>query len=668
MSGVIESTILNSVGSPLTTKGDVYGYSTANARIPVGANGQVLTADSAQTLGVKWSTPGSGTGNITDINTDATPSQTLTVGSTGTDFAIVDNGSGDHKFNLPSASATARGLVSTGGQTFAGIKTFSSLPVFSAATANTVPYLDAGKALASSAVTPTELGYVSGVTSAIQTQLGTKSPLASPTFTGTVTLPSGTISSSAWDTGTSTFTSNGIAFTSKAPLDSPVFTTQITASYATASTVPYLDASKHLVSSAVTPTTLGFLDATSSIQTQLNGKQSSFSGFTTDGVIYATSATAVASTAAGTAGQVLTSNGAGVAPTYQAVLTIGTTTITSGTDTRIPFNDGGTVADNSGLTFTKATGTLQATVFSIGTSGNHTFSLTGSNIQLKANGTNIMQFDSSEAGMLNGKHFINYTNGTSDIGVSGNAFRHLFLTSFENLADITTPATPAASTTSWYSKSQIPTYKNAAAAEKLIGADAVTIGQPVGSASANNVLYADGSSNLAGETTLAKSRGGTGADNSSVTFPSSGTIAVTFASSQVVCDTGNGNGSTNTVIRRYTNSTTTGSDITYADSATLGGTFTINTAGLYSISVTDFNNSSSNRSFGISLNSNQLTTSIDTITTANRLIETSTQNNQTTANCSTVARLAVNDVIRSHNDSGPGGATATVQFRIVRIG
>lgn len=41
-------------------------------------------------------------------------------------------------------------------------------------TASTVPYSDANKKLTSSAVTPTELGYVSGVTSAIQTQLGAK--------------------------------------------------------------------------------------------------------------------------------------------------------------------------------------------------------------------------------------------------------------------------------------------------------------------------------------------------------------------------------------------------------------------------------------------------------------------------------------------------------------
>lgn len=43
-------------------------------------------------------------------------------------------------------------------------------------TANTVPYANASKKLISSAVTPTELGYVSGVTSAIQTQINGKQP------------------------------------------------------------------------------------------------------------------------------------------------------------------------------------------------------------------------------------------------------------------------------------------------------------------------------------------------------------------------------------------------------------------------------------------------------------------------------------------------------------
>jgi hypothetical protein len=64
---------------------------------------------------------------------------------------------------------------------------------FNALTANTVLYLNGSKDLTSSSVTPTELGHLSGVTSAIQTQLGDKAPTASPTFTGTVVLPAGQV-------------------------------------------------------------------------------------------------------------------------------------------------------------------------------------------------------------------------------------------------------------------------------------------------------------------------------------------------------------------------------------------------------------------------------------------------------------------------------------------
>jgi hypothetical protein len=46
-------------------------------------------------------------------------------------------------------------------------------------------------------VSATEIGYLDGVTSAIQTQLNAKANLAGPTFTGTVTLPSSVVSGSA---------------------------------------------------------------------------------------------------------------------------------------------------------------------------------------------------------------------------------------------------------------------------------------------------------------------------------------------------------------------------------------------------------------------------------------------------------------------------------------
>lgn len=42
--------------SPLTTKGDIYSYSTADARLAVGTNGQFLRAQSGETTGLKWET------------------------------------------------------------------------------------------------------------------------------------------------------------------------------------------------------------------------------------------------------------------------------------------------------------------------------------------------------------------------------------------------------------------------------------------------------------------------------------------------------------------------------------------------------------------------------------------------------------------------------------
>ena len=126
-----------------------------------------------------------GTG-ITTLNSQTQTTQSFAAGTAGTDFAI-SSSAGVHTFDLPSASASARGLVSTGAQTIAGVKTFSSAPLFSSLTASRVPYLDASKNLATSSVTDTELGYLSGVTSAIQTQLNAKAPIASPSFTGTVT-------------------------------------------------------------------------------------------------------------------------------------------------------------------------------------------------------------------------------------------------------------------------------------------------------------------------------------------------------------------------------------------------------------------------------------------------------------------------------------------------
>lgn len=97
-------------------------------------------------------------------------------------------------------------------------------------------------------------------------------------------------------------------------------------------------------------------------------------------------------------------------------------------------------------------------------------------------------------------------------------------------------------------------------------------------------------------------------------FPS-----IPYTSSQkTIVHTSNGFGSTNTRARRFT-TTITDTLSSYADSATLGGSFTIPASGLYSVFYSDQNNAST-EGFGISKNSSELTTSFSAIAVADRLM------------------------------------------------
>lgn len=112
--------------SPLTTKGDLYGYDTANDRIPVGTNGQVLTADSTQALGLKWATPGSGSGPSIVAGTNVTISEGSPC-SSGTCTVNASGGGGYQPtaLNLPPASSSLT-WINQGG---ASVSTVSGFPV-----------------------------------------------------------------------------------------------------------------------------------------------------------------------------------------------------------------------------------------------------------------------------------------------------------------------------------------------------------------------------------------------------------------------------------------------------------------------------------------------------------------------------------------------------------
>lgn len=137
--------------------------------------------------------------------------------------------------------------------------------------------------------------------------------------------------------------------------------------------------------------------------------------------------------------------------------------------------------------------------------------------------------------------------------------------------------------------------------------------------------------------------------------------------STVRLNTANGYGSTNTAIRRFTTVVTNqGTDITYADSATNGATFTINKTGMYAISYNDQFNSASQ--VGISLNSNQLTTGISAITTSAILSISTTSGANLSNYCGTAVYLVAGDVIRAHTAAVPTGTSTTqCQFTITRV-
>lgn len=98
--------------------------------------------------------------------------------------------------------------------------------------------------------------------------------------------------------------------------------------------------------------------------------------------------------------------------------------------------------------------------------------------------------------------------------------------------------------------------------------------------------------------------------------PSWITSSANPAASEVTVDSGNGYGSTNTSVRRYTNiRKNVGSDITYADSATAGGTFTINTTGRYAVSRHDGNTGTMGY-IGIVVNGTALSSAVGTLTYA----------------------------------------------------
>lgn len=136
--------------------------------------------------------------------------------------------------------------------------------------------------------------------------------------------------------------------------------------------------------------------------------------------------------------------------------------------------------------------------------------------------------------------------------------------------------------------------------------------------------------------------------------------------SSVRVDTANGYGSTATRIRRFSNvRDNIGTDIEYLDSATNGASFVVKSAGIYNISYND--SFISPTYLGITKNVSSLSTSVNSITTSERLALEYADSGTGSYNISWQGYLQAGDVIRPHTD-GASASTGQISFTISKVG
>lgn len=327
--------------------------------------------------------------NFSNLNTDkAEISGALTqfVGN-GNWKLFYSNGSGD--ITELALGASGKVLQSNGASSAPTFETPSGGSV-GPGTINELAYFDTTSSIASLAVATypslTEISYVKGVTSAVQTQINAKAPSTSPTFA-----------------------------------------TSITGSYLTASEILITDGSKNIISAAVATypslTELTYLKGvTSAIQTQLNAKANSsgsltqFVGNTAWRVFYSDASGDIVELALGADGTFLKSNGAAVAPSFA-------TPAGSGDVSKVgtPVNNqvgvwtgDGTLEGDADLTFDTSTNTLATVLITATTvTANLTGNVTGNVSGTAATVTTAAQPSITSLGTLT-------TLTVDDITINGN--------------------------------------------------------------------------------------------------------------------------------------------------------------------------------------------------------------------------------------------------------
>ena len=189
--------------SPLTAKGDLFGYSTTQARVPVGNDGETLVADSSASTGLRWQTGfnsnaiinggfdiwqrGTSTNITTTYAYSADRWQTAASGASGT-LGTVTRQTVSDTTNLPTIQYCARVQRTAG-------STATQSPVINLSLESSDSYRFAGQTVTVSFYARAGANY-SSASSALAYYLfsgtGTDQNIGTTGFTGQATTASGT--------------------------------------------------------------------------------------------------------------------------------------------------------------------------------------------------------------------------------------------------------------------------------------------------------------------------------------------------------------------------------------------------------------------------------------------------------------------------------------------